>query len=33
MEEETEIAGLLRSRLEGRFADVIDGFIPLPVAA
>jgi phosphotransferase system enzyme I (PtsI) len=33
MEEETEIAELLRNRLEGRFADVIDGFIPRPAAA
>ena len=33
MEEETEVAELLRSRLESRFAAVIDGFIPLPAAA
>src|SRR4029079_18243703 len=32
MEEETEIAALLRSRLEGRFATVIEGFIPQPGA-
>jgi phosphotransferase system enzyme I (PtsI) len=32
MEEAGEVAELLRSRLEGRFADAIDGFIPLPAA-
>jgi phosphotransferase system enzyme I (PtsI) len=33
MEEETEVADLIRSRLEGRFAAVLDGFIPRSAAA
>jgi phosphotransferase system enzyme I (PtsI) len=33
MEDATEVAELLRSRLEGRFAAVIDGFIPVRAAA
>ena len=33
MEEATDIAELLRSRLDGRFSAVIDGLIPLPAAA
>jgi len=33
MEQETEVAELLRSRLESRFAAVIDGFVPQAAAA
>jgi phosphotransferase system enzyme I (PtsI) len=33
MEDENEVAGLLRSRLETRFAAEIDGFVPVSAAA
>ena len=33
MEDENDIAELLRSRLEGRFATEIEGFIPIPATA
>jgi phosphotransferase system enzyme I (PtsI) len=33
MEDETDVAALLRGRLEGRFAAVLEGFIPPPAAA